>query len=240
MIEAVGIARRFGETVALRGASMRADPGRIHGLLGPNGAGKSTLMRIITGLLRADAGSVRVDGIAVAEDPLTARARLGVLPDARGLHPRLTPREHLRFSGELCGLGGDALEARIEALAGRLELEPLLDRRVAGFSQGERMKVALGRALVHDPPNLLLDEPQNGLDVDAVRAMRRLLRAFRDEGRSVVLSSHLMAEVAEVADDVSIVVAGRTVFAGPLPALRERHGVDSLEDAFVAAVREAD
>ncbi|MCB9740977.1 MAG: ATP-binding cassette domain-containing protein [Deltaproteobacteria bacterium] len=239
MIAARGVHRSFGATVALAGADLPARQGRIVGLLGPNGAGKSTLLRIVTGLLRADQGTVEVDGVDVVADPLAARARLGVLADARGLHPRLTAAEHLRYSGRLHGLDDATVERRIETLGVRLDLGRLLHRRVAGFSQGERMKVALGRALVHDPPNLLLDEPQNGLDVDAVRALRGLLRAFAAEGRAVVLSSHQMAEVAEVADDVVILARGRTAFSGTLEELRAHHDGASLEDAFVATVRGA-
>lgn len=236
MIAVRGVSRSFDGVAVLNDATFTATNGRICGLLGPNGAGKSTMMRIITGLLRTSTGSVEIDGVSVGDAPLRARQLLGVLPDARGLHARLTAREHLFLSARLYLVPEAEIGARVDLLAARLQMAPLLDRRVAGFSQGERMKVALGRALVADPPNLLLDEPQNGLDVEARRLLRELCLTLRDEGKTVVLSSHQMAEVATIADDVVVLVAGTIRYAGSLSSLRTAHGDVDLEEAFVRVV----
>ncbi|NVB40551.1 ATP-binding cassette domain-containing protein [Pseudenhygromyxa sp. WMMC2535] len=234
MIEAVDLYKYFGELVAVDGVSLTAEDGRITGLLGPNGAGKSTTLRLLYGLMRPDAGSVRVDGIEVVGDPMAAQARVGVLPDAHGLYPRLTAREHVRYFGRLQGLRGEALDARTAALIERLDMQGIADRRTAGFSQGERMKVALARALVHGPNNVLLDEPTNGLDVMSTRAMRQLIRELRDEGKCVLFSSHVMQEVSALCDVIVIVASGRIVARGTPDELRELSGESDLEDAFVA------
>ncbi|MBI4953890.1 MAG: ATP-binding cassette domain-containing protein [Myxococcales bacterium] len=236
MIEVRALHKRYAAVVAVDGVSFRAEDGRITGLLGPNGAGKTTTLRMVTGLVRPDSGVACIDGVDVAREPERAKARLGVLPDARGLYARLTARENVRYFGELQGLGGAALERRIDTLFERLELAPLAARRVAGFSQGERTKVAIARALVHAPGNVVLDEPTNGLDVMSTRAMRALIRGLREEGRCVVFSSHVMQEVSALCDDVVVVAAGRVVGQGSPDALRDAAGTRSLEDAFVALV----
>ncbi|MCC6523395.1 MAG: ATP-binding cassette domain-containing protein [Polyangiaceae bacterium] len=236
MIEVRALHKRYAAVVAVDGVSFRAEDGRITGLLGPNGAGKTTTLRMVAGLVRPDSGVACIDGVDVAREPERAKACLGVLPDARGLYARLTARENVRYFGELQGLGGAALERRIDALFERLELAPLAARRVAGFSQGERTKVAIARALVHAPGNVVLDEPTNGLDVMSTRAMRALIRGLREEGRCVVFSSHVMQEVSALCDDVVVVAAGRVVGQGSPDALRDAAGTRSLEDAFVALV----
>lgn len=234
MIEAVDLHKSFGATMALDGLSFRATDGAITGLLGPNGAGKTTALRILYGLLRPDKGSVSIDGVAVAERPTEARARLGVLTDIHGLYPRLTAREHIRFFGRLHGLRGAALERRTDELIRALDMQGIADRRAAGFSHGERMKTALARALVHDPQNLLLDEPTNGLDVPSVRAVRKILRRLRDEGRAVIFSSHVMQEVSALCDSVAVVAAGRVAAEGSPDDIRRQAGCESLEEAFVS------
>ncbi|WP_326539725.1 ABC transporter ATP-binding protein [Pseudorhodoferax sp.] len=242
-----GSGRRAQVVQAVAGATFTAADGCITGLLGSNGAGKTTTLRIVASLLPPDAGRVAVDGIDVARQPGAARARLGVLSDARGLYPRLTARENIVYYGRLQGLDKAGAEARTEALAGLLDLQPLLDRRTEGFSQGERMKTALARALVHDPPNIILDEPTNGLDVLATRALRDTLRRLRDEERKcIVFSTHIMQEVERLCDHVVVMAAGRTVAEGSVPALCERAGTRDFEQAFVtlafagpAVVREA-
>jgi sodium transport system ATP-binding protein len=191
MIVATGLRKRFGQIVAVDGVSLQAEDGRITGLLGPNGAGKTTTLRLLYGLMKPDAGSVRIDDVDVVTDPLAAQAKVGVLPDAHGLYPRLSAREHIRYFGELQGLRGAVLEQRVAALIERLDMRSFADRRTAGFSQGERMKVSLARALVHGPNNVILDEPTNGLDVMSTRAMRRLIRELRDEGKCVLVSSQI-------------------------------------------------
>ena len=229
-----GRGRRARVVQAVAGASLRAADGCITGLLGSNGAGKTTTLRMVAALLVPDAGRVAVDGIDVATHPAAALARLGVLSDARGLYPRLTARENIVYYGRLHGMAADAAQARAETLADTLEMRPLLDRRTDGFSQGERMKTALARALVHDPPNIILDEPTNGLDVMATRALRDTLRRLRDEhGKCIVFSTHIMQEVERLCDQVVVMAAGRTVAAGSVGELCSRCGTHDFEQAFV-------
>ncbi len=203
-------------------------------MLGPNGAGKTTTLRIVAALIPADAGSVRVDGIDVALQPRAALARMGVLSDARGLYPRLTARENIVYYGRLHGLSAAAASARADVLARVLEMQPLLDRRTEGFSQGERMKTALARALVHDPHNIVLDEPTNGLDVLATRSLRATLRRLRDDdGKCIVFSSHIMQEVERLCDHVVVMAHGRTMAAGSVAELSAASGDTDFEDVFV-------
>jgi sodium transport system ATP-binding protein len=233
VITATALHKRYGQIVAVDDVSVEAKDGQILGLLGPNGAGKTTTIRMLVGMVRPDRGAVRVDDVDVTRRPDDARARLGVLPDAKGLYDRLTAREHVRYFGQLHGLSGAPLEARIERVLDELDMRAIADRRVQGFSQGERMKVALGRALVHDPPNVLLDEPTNGLDVMTTRAVRELCRSLRAAGRCVILSSHVMQEVAALCDTIAIVSRGRVAVAGTPDELRRQADTTSLEDAFV-------
>lgn len=228
-----GRGARQRSVAAVAGVDFTAADGAITALLGPNGAGKTTTLRIAAGLLEADSGSVVVDGIDVARAPRPALARMGVLSDARGLYPRLTARENIVYHGRLQGLGAAAAEARARALAQLLEMEPLLDRRTEGFSQGERMKTALARAIVHDPPNIVLDEPTNGLDVLATRSLRAALASLRDAGKCIVLSTHIMQEVPRLADRVVLVARGRTVAAGSVAELCALAGEGDFEEAFV-------
>ena len=219
---------------AVRGVQFTAADGCITGLLGPNGAGKTTTLRIAAALLPADSGAVFVDGIDVASRPAAALARMGVLSDARGLYPRLTARENIVYYGRLQGMAAGAARTRAERLAEMLDMTALLDRRTEGFSQGERMKTALARALVHDPPNIVLDEPTNGLDVLATRALREALRRLRDEqGKCIVFSTHIMQEVERLCDQVVVVARGQTVAEGSVPALLARTGETDFEAAFV-------
>jgi sodium transport system ATP-binding protein len=233
MIVAEGLHKRFGQLVAVDGVSLQAEDGSITGLLGPNGAGKTTTLRLLYGLMKPDAGSVRIDEVDVVADPLAAQAKVGVLPDAHGLYPRLTAREHIRYFGELQGLRKAVLAQRVDALIERLDMSSVADRRTSGFSQGERMKVSLARALVHGPNNVILDEPTNGLDVMSTRAMRRLIRELRDEGKCVLFSSHVMQEVSALCDVIVIVAHGRVVARGTPDELRQQSGHEDLEDAFV-------
>lgn len=236
MIEARNLHKRFGRVTAVEDVSFTARDGVITGLLGPNGAGKTTTMRMLYTLVRPDRGTALVDGVDVVRRPEDARRALGVLPDARGLYPRLTAREHARYYGELHGLSGAALDRRVDELVELLDMKEIADRRTEGFSQGERVKVALARALVHGPRNVLLDEPTNGLDVMSTRAVRTLLRRLREEGRCVVFSSHVMQEVAALCDRIVVVAHGRVVADGTPDALRASTGKDSLEEAFVATI----
>jgi sodium transport system ATP-binding protein len=219
---------------AVQGLSFRAVDGCITGLLGPNGAGKTTTLRMMAALIRPDAGRISVDGIDVAVAPRQALARMGVLSDARGVYPRLTARENIVYYGRLHGLSARQAGERAEQLADTFEMSALLDRRTDGFSQGERMKTALARALVHDPSHIILDEPTNGLDVLATRSLREALRRLRDvEGKCIVFSTHIMQEVERLCDQVVLVSSGRTVAEGSVPELLARTGHSDFEACFV-------
>jgi sodium transport system ATP-binding protein len=231
-----GLAKSFGkraEVKAVDGVSLRAEDGAITGLLGPNGAGKTTLLRMLATLLTPESGSARIDELDVVRDRYAVRRRIGVLSDARGLYPRLTARENVRYYGELHGLAGHALEQRVHTLIEVLGLAHIADRPAQGFSQGERMKTAIARALVHDPHTILLDEPTNGLDIMSVRALREQLRTLRSLGKCLLFSSHVMQEVAALCDRIVIVGKGRVLAEGSAAELMARARSTSLEDAFV-------
>jgi sodium transport system ATP-binding protein len=231
-----GLSKRYGAVRAVNGVSFRADDGKVTGLLGPNGAGKTTTLRMLSTLVRPDAGRALVDGIDVASHPHQALARLGVLPDGRGLYPRLTAREHLEYFGALHGLPREALRGRVEHLVSLLDMAAIIDRRVVGFSQGERTKVAIARALVHDPRNVVLDEATNGLDVMSTRAMRTVIRELAAQGSCILFSSHVMQEVSELCDHIVVFSAGRVVADGSPDALRAATGQQNLEEAFMKII----
>jgi sodium transport system ATP-binding protein len=221
---------------AVRGVNLQAPNGRITGLLGPNGAGKTTTLRMLGGLFAPDSGTIAVDGIAVAAQPRQALARMGILGDSHGLYPRLTARENVIYFGQLQGMEHDAADARVQELSRLLDMASILDRRAEGFSQGERMKTALARALVHDPANIVLDEPTNGLDVLATRALREALRHLRSPeggGKCIVFSTHIMPEVQQLCEHVVVMAQGRSVAEGTVEELMEQTGETSFEDAFV-------
>ena len=236
MIEVDGLVKSFGrkrEVRAVDGVSFVAPDGEITGLLGPNGAGKTTVLRMLATLVVPDAGTARVDRLDVVADRYAVRGRIGVLSDARGLYQRLTARENVRYYGELHGLSGKALDERVDTVLQTLGLTTLADRRTQGFSQGERMKVAIARALVHDPATILLDEPTNGLDIMSVRALREQLKSLRAAGKCLLFSSHVMQEVAALCDRIVILAHGRVVAHGTAGELVAQAGTQSLEDAFV-------
>jgi sodium transport system ATP-binding protein len=221
---------------AVEQVSFTAQDGQITGLLGPNGAGKTTSLRMVAGLLKPDAGRITVDGIDVAQEPRKALARMGVLSDAKGLYPRLTARENIVYYGLLHGMAEETAQERASTLAEMLDLKPLMDRRTDGFSQGERMKTALARAIVHDPANILLDEPTNGLDVVATRALRESLRWLRSDAggrKCIVVSTHIMQEVERLCDHVVVVAHGRHVAGGQVSELLAQTGQTDFEEAFV-------
>ena len=236
MIEVQDLHKSFGKVRAVEGVSFRAADGRITGLLGPNGAGKSTTLRMISTVLAPDAGAVRVDGRPTTVDDRDAKLAMGVLPHNAGIYPRLTARENVRYFGRLAGVERADLERRIDELVEWLEMGEFADRQAKGFSQGQRTKVALARALVHRPRNVVLDEPTNGLDVMATRALRDLIHRLRDAGQCVLFSSHVMQEVAMLCDDIVIIARGRVVAAGTPDAIRAHAGEQNLEDAFVKAI----
>jgi sodium transport system ATP-binding protein len=239
VIRVEGLTRSFGAVRAVDGVRFEANDGHITGLLGPNGAGKSTTLRILYTVLRPEGGRASIDGVDVVADPLATRRKIGVLPHGAGIYPQLSARENIAYFGRLHGLEGATLARRVEELVAELEIGGYADRRAKGFSQGERIKVALARALVHGPRNLLLDEPTNGLDVMATRALRAIILRLKSAGHCILFSSHVMQEVAALCDDIVIIHKGRVAAAGTPDALRDRFGSPTLEDAFVAAIGDA-
>ncbi len=238
MIEVQGLAKHFGAVRAVDGLTFRAEQGEVLGLLGPNGAGKTTTLRMLSTVLLPSAGTAQVGGHDVRSQATAVRADLGVLPEYWGLYGRLTPREHLRYFGRLHGLQGAALEARIQTLIADLEMDEYADRRCEPFSKGMKQKVALGRALIHNPQHLLLDEPTAGLDVMSARNVRDLIERFRAEGRCVILSTHILSEAERLCDRLTIVDHGRVVASGTPADLLRQTGQATLEEAFVQLVGE--
>ena len=233
MLEARDLTKSFGKVAAVRGVSFAARDGQITGLLGPNGAGKSTTLRMLYTVLRPDAGDAFIDGVSVLADPLAARRSIGVLSHGAGIYNHLTARENIVYFGELHGLSRADRNARAAELIETLDMQTFADRLAKGFSQGQKLKTALARALVHKPRNVLLDEPTNGLDVMAVRNLRKLLGTLRDAGHCVLFSSHVMQEVEQLCDEVVVIAGGQVVAAGAIADIRARAGNQQLEDAFV-------
>ena len=234
MIEVTDLCKRFGEVQAVRNVSFSAADQRVTALLGPNGAGKSTTLRMLATVLAPDEGTAKINGHAVDADPMAVRRSIGVMPHGSGIYTRLTARENVRYYGELQGMDKDTLEARIDTLIEQLDMSGFADRRTQGFSQGQKVKVALARALVHDPKHVLLDEPTNGLDVLATRGLREIVLNLKAAGCCVLFSSHIMQEVQNLCDDVVIIAGGEVRFEGTLDGLREAAGRDDLEDAFIS------
>ena len=239
MIRVDGIYKSFGKVRAVSGVSFEAPDGRVTGLLGPNGAGKSTTLRVLYTVLKPDEGSASIDGIDVVGDPLRARQRIGALPHGAGLYPQLTARENIAYFARLCSIDKAEVDDRVDEIVRLLDIDGFAERRTKGFSQGQRTKVALARALVHDPQNIILDEPSNGLDVMATRSLRELILKLKDAGRCVLFSSHIMQEVAALCDDICIIANGKVAIDDSVEGIRTRTGCDDLEDAFVHAIHQA-
>jgi len=236
MIVVKNLRKSFGEVKAVNDVSFEARDGEITGLLGPNGAGKTTTLRMLYSLLPPDQGEIRIDGLDPTRDAMEIKRTLGVVPDNRGLYTRLTARENITYFGELHGMSTEAIEGRIENMTATLDMGDFIDRRTEGFSQGQNVKVAIARAMVHEPQTVLLDEPSNGLDVMSTRALRNYIRELKAEGHSVVLSTHIMQEVAALCDRIVIIAKGEVAADGTTGELLERSGCDSLEDAFVQLI----
>ncbi|CAN5392176.1 ATP-binding cassette domain-containing protein [soil metagenome] len=236
MIQVEQACKHFGAIAALDGVSFVARDGQTTALLGPNGAGKTTLLRLLVGLLQRDHGSISIDGIDPARDPMQARRNIGFLTDQFGLYDRLTTREHLDYFGQLHGMTASAVRSRTDQVMELLAMDDIIDRRVKGFSQGQRVKVALARTLLHQPRHLLLDEPTRGLDVMSTRALRRALVTLRESGCCIIMATHVMQEVTHLCDDVIVIAKGKSVAQGSPQALCEQTGIASLEDAFVSLV----
>lgn len=240
MIEINNLKRSFksksGIVAAVKSVSFTAQDGQITGLLGPNGAGKTSTLRLLYGLISPEDGTVKVDGIDISQDKIAARRHLGVLPDTRGLYPRLTARENILYYGELHGLTHAECEDELADLIVSLEMTEFIDRRCEGFSQGQRTKTAIARAVIHRPKNIVLDEPTNGLDVMTTRGLRRFLQRAREQGRCIILSTHIMQEVAALCDQVVVISNGVVVAQGTPEELRTEANEPNLEDAFVSLI----
>jgi len=234
MITVTDLRKTFKTVTALDGISFEAKDGEVTGLIGPNGAGKTTALRILYTVMRPDSGEAMIDGYSTVTDRRAVQSRIGVLTDTLGLYPRLTAREHIRYFGRLHGLGGKALEARIDKLIEILRMEEFCDRRAKGFSKGQTRKLSLARAMVHDPHNLMLDEPTNGLDIATSRAVHDLVRDLRDRGRSVLFCSHIMQEVASISDRIVVIAHGRVMAMGTADELFKRTGCTDFEEMFLA------
>lgn len=236
MIRVHDVRKAFGKTAAVNGVSFDVPNGSITALLGPNGAGKTTTIRSITGLVRPDTGRVDVDGVHVAAQPIAARARLGVVPEHIGVYDHLTVREHLEYSADLQGIGAGMRLARVERLLAQLGLVHLASRLAGSLSLGERRRLALARALIHEPTNLVFDEPTNGLDVMSAREVRREIARLAASGCAILVSTHVMPEVVALCTRVVVMAAGTVIATGTPAELLLTTGCATLEDAFVQII----
>ncbi len=236
MIEVKAISKSFGDVKAVKEVTFTAPNSQVTALLGANGAGKTTSLRMIYSLITPDSGQVLIDGIDPKTQPEEARKLLGVLPDTRGLYLRLTARENIEYFGRLHGMNDADIKSRTNSLVKDLRMEDFIDRKTDGFSQGQRVKVAIARALVHDPKNIILDEPTNGLDVMSTRGVRNFLSKEKNRGKCILFSSHVMQEVSAVSDEILIIHDGVVCASGPEAELLQQTGQSNLEDAFVHIV----
>jgi sodium transport system ATP-binding protein len=236
MIKVSNLVKSFGDIKAVRGISFEVRDGEITGLLGPNGAGKTTTLRMLYSLLPPDEGEILIDGLDPTRDAMAIKRTLGVVPDSRGLYVRMSARENIEYYGRLHGMSSGDIAARIAELVNTLDMSDFIDRRTEGFSQGQRVKVAIARAMVHNPQTVLLDEPSNGLDVMSTRALRRYILDLKERGHSIVLSTHIMQEVAALCDRIVIIAGGRIAADGSAEELLQQSGCSTLEDAFVSLI----
>lgn len=236
MIKVTKLYKSFGKVEAVKGISFEVRDGEITGLLGPNGAGKTTTLRMLYSLLPPDKGEIRIDGLDPTRDAMAIKRTLGVVPDSRGLYTRMSARENIAYYGQLHGMARNDIESRINELVETLDMSDFIERRTEGFSQGQRVKVAIARAMIHKPQTVMLDEPSNGLDVMSTRALRRYILDLKDAGHSVILSTHIMQEVAALCDRIVIIANGQIAADGTAEELLQQSGCNTLEDAFVRLI----
>jgi sodium transport system ATP-binding protein len=236
MIKVSNLSKSFDQVNAVKQVSFDAQDGKITGLLGPNGAGKSTTLRMLYTVFKPDAGTATIDGFDIQREAFAVRSSIGVLTHGAGIYERLSARENVHYYGKMHGMSGKKLNQRIDELAELLDMQDFIERRTKGFSQGQKTKVALARALIHSPRNVLLDEPTNGLDIMATRGLREVISRLKDAGHCVVFSSHIMQEVAALCDEIVIIAKGQVAASGTPGALLTSTGKKNLEDAFVKAI----
>lgn len=236
MIKVSNLHKSFGKVKAVRGISFEVRDGEITGLLGPNGAGKTTTLRMLYSLLPPDEGEIRIDGLDPTRDAMAIKRTLGVVPDSRGLYTRMSARENIAYYGKLHGMTNKDIDSRVQELVETLDMADFIERRTEGFSQGQRVKVAIARAMVHNPQTVLLDEPSNGLDVMSTRALRRYILGLKERGHSIILSTHIMQEVAALCDRIIIIAGGLIAADGTADELLHKSGCETLEDAFVQLI----
>jgi sodium transport system ATP-binding protein len=236
MIKVEHLAKTFKQFEAVKDISFTAHDGEVFGLLGPNGAGKTTTLRMLSTVVTPTAGTAHINGFDIRHQKDQVRSSLGILVESAGLYSHSTTREHLRFIGNLHGLNGNGLEKRINDLIEALAMTDFADRRAEGFSRGMVRKVVMGMALVHNPPNVILDEPTQGLDVVSTRAVREIIQRFKTEGRCVILSTHHMDEVERLCDRVAIIHRGQILESGTPQELIQKYNTESLESAFVEII----
>ena len=239
MIEFDRLSKRYGDLLAVRELSLTVRGGEVYALLGANGAGKTTALRCLATLLRPTSGAARIAGFDAAREPLEVRRRLGFLAASMGLYQRLTARELLRYFARLNGMDDDAAAPRVEEMVEAFGLGEFADRLCGKLSTGQRQRVSIARAVVHDPPALVLDEPTLGLDVLSSESIFRFIADARGRGRAVIFSTHQMSEVELLADRVGIIAGGRLVAEGKADSIVARTGEPNLARAFLRIVREA-
>ena len=223
--------------MAVSDVSFTAANGSITGLLGSNGAGKSTTLRILATLMQPDAGNASIDGFDIIKSRLDVRQTIGFMPHNAGIYPRLTARENIQYYAHICNVAREQSDRRIDQLIQLLDMGSFIDRRAEGFSQGQRTKVGLARALVHSPRTLMLDEPTNGLDVIATRGLREIIKQLAEDGHCVLFSSHIMQEVEALCDHIAIITDGRIAMEDSLQGILSTTRQNNLEDAFIHVVQ---
>jgi len=237
LVDAQDLQKRFRNFHAVKGVSFQCYGGEVFGLLGPNGAGKTTTIRMLTTILRPTSGTATIAGHDIIGEPEAVRRVIGVLPENTGIYGRLTAREAVRYAGRLYGVHPEVLEGRVEAIFEALEMTPHLDRLTDTFSKGMKQKVNIARALVHDPPVIFLDEPTSGLDVISARSVREFVSRFKEDGRCVIMSTHVMEEAERLCDRVAIIAGGQLQAQGRLDDLKAQTGL-GLEEIFVQLVED--
>lgn len=239
MIEVIGISKHFKEVIAVNSISFKVDNGKVFGLLGENGAGKTTTLRILATMLKPTSGTATINGYDLINDPQEIRGEIGILFGGEaGLYDRLTARENIAYFGLLNGMDKNYIDNRIKELASILEMEEFIDRRAGKFSKGMKQKVAIARSIVHDPSIMLFDEPTSGLDVSATRIVHNFIKELKNQGKTIIFSSHSMDEVGKLCDEVGIIHKGNIVEQSTLSGLKEKYGEEDLEEIFVSLVGE--